>query len=329
MTPNVQPIALVDFRSQLQERMRRVQSAIEQLGPTPELMNLVNEVESALERMKNGTFGLCEVCREPIEDDRLLADPLLRFCLSHLTSSQQRALEEDLELARRIQSCFLPQRGIAFDDWEIDFYYQPASMVGGDYCDLIVSDQPPGVTFIVGDVSGKGVSASMLATHLHGLFNSLARFQLPIDQMMEHANRLFCESTMASHYATLVCGQTLANGELVLCSAGHFPALWIQPKDVKQIPANTVPLGLFCSLHMEPTRLQLQSGDSLLLYTDGVVEAMTAGEEYGIERLADIARMNRDRSPRELLNACLADLRAFLRDTPVQDDVTLMLVRRK
>ncbi len=319
----------VDFRAQLLERMQRVQEAITQLGPTPELLSLVNEVESALGRMKDGTFGFCETCHDPIESDRLLADPLLRFCLDHLTSRQQRALEQDLELARRIQTSMLPQRGITFDDWEIDFFYQPAEIVGGDYCDLIVSDNVPGVTFVAGDVSGKGVAASMLATHLHGLFHSLSRFQLPIEQLMEHANRLFCESTLAAHYATLVCGQTHANGELELCSAGHFPALFIQASGVTRVPANTVPLGLFCSLDMETTRLKLQGGDSLLLYTDGIVEAMQGDREYGIDRLCELVGRMHSASAQEIIAACLGDVRVFLRGTPADDDVTLMVIRRK
>ncbi len=324
-----QPNVFVDFRQQLLQRMQRVQAVIELLGPTRELLSLVSEVEAALERMKAGTFGLCDVCHDPIEEERLLADPLLRFCLEHLTTREQRALERDLELARRIQSGLLPPRGVAFDDWEIEFYYQPANIVGGDYCDLIASDHSPGVTFIVGDVSGKGVSASMLAAHLHGLFHSLARFQLPVGQMMEHANRLFCESTLATHYATLVCGRTESAGRLEVCSAGHFPALCLQRDEVRQIPANTVPLGLFCTLDMSTTRVTLNPGDLLVLYTDGIVEAMSGGTEYGIERLTKVARSNRDRPPRELIQACVDDLRSFLNTSQPQDDVTLMVVRRK
>jgi len=72
------------------------------------LSALLGQVDSALERMDKGTYGLCETCREPMEPDRLLADPLARYCLEDLTQDEQRALEEDLELARRIQSGLLP-----------------------------------------------------------------------------------------------------------------------------------------------------------------------------------------------------------------------------
>jgi sigma-B regulation protein RsbU (phosphoserine phosphatase) len=318
----------LDFRAQLVERMQRVQHAIEQLGPRPELLNLVSEVESALERMKNGSFGLCEVCRENIEADRLVNDPLLRFCLEHLTANEQREFERDMELAGRIQAALLPQRGITLEEWEIDFRFQPAGVVGGDYCDLIPTDDPPGVMFLVGDVAGKGVSASMLATHLHGLFHSLARFELSIEQFMEHANRMFCESTLASQFATLICGRTFADGHLELANAGHFPALLVQENRITEIPASTVPLGLFCSLQMNTVRLDMQHGDSLLLYTDGVIEAMRDNVEYGIPRLSGIAATCRNARVGEFLNTCIKDVHAFARTATLQDDLTLMCIRR-
>src|SRR6185369_2759205 len=112
-----------------------------------------------------GTYGYCEVCKDPIEADRLLADPILRFCIDHLTPAQQHDLQEDLKLAARIQKGLLPQ-AISFDGWEVCYHYEPAGVVSGDYCDLIPS-QSGDLYFVVGDVSGKGVPASMLMAHLH------------------------------------------------------------------------------------------------------------------------------------------------------------------
>jgi sigma-B regulation protein RsbU (phosphoserine phosphatase) len=87
-------------------------------------VRLLGEVDSALERMDKGTYGLCEVCHEDIETDRLMADPLTRFCLDHLTTDQQRALEADLELASKIQSALLPQRELRLPGWDFSYHYE-------------------------------------------------------------------------------------------------------------------------------------------------------------------------------------------------------------
>src|SRR5207245_10859777 len=98
------------------------------------------------------TVGLCETCHDSVEPERLLADPLVRFCLDHLTSVEQRALESDLSLAARIQRALLPSPDMAPTGWDVRFHYQPAGMVSGDYCDLVETDS--GLLFMLGDVSG-------------------------------------------------------------------------------------------------------------------------------------------------------------------------------
>src|SRR6266567_2405187 len=163
-------------------------------GPmaTAEQTYLRTKLEQRLER---GTFGLCETCHDTIEAERLLADPLMRFCLDHLTQDEQRALESDLSLAARIQRRLLPEPGVELAGWEVRYHYQPAGMVSGDYCDLLQTNN--GLLFLLGDVSGKGVAASMLMSHLHATFRSLAEAGLPLERMVEDANRIFCESTLA------------------------------------------------------------------------------------------------------------------------------------
>ena len=113
-----------------------------------------------------------------IEADRLLCNPLLRFCLDHLSQDEQRALERDLTLAAGIQRTLLPRADWAIDGWQARYHYQPANLVSGDYCDLIESDGS--FLFLLGDVAGKGVAASMLMSNLHGTFRTLAGQHLPL-----------------------------------------------------------------------------------------------------------------------------------------------------
>src|SRR4029077_18844657 len=118
---------------------------------------------------------------------------------------EQRALESDLLLAASIQRALLPNPGLAPRGWDVRFHYQPAGMVSGDYCDFFETDG--GLLFMLGDVSGKGVAASMVMSHLHATFRTLAEACLPLDRMVQDANRIFCESTLAGQFATIVVGR--------------------------------------------------------------------------------------------------------------------------
>src|ERR1700675_1629406 len=222
------------LRTELEQRRERLHEALHSPSADASLSELLKAVDTALSRLDQGKFGLCETCHSSIEAERLLADPLVRFCLDHLTSAEQRALESDLSLAARIQRVLLPKPGLAPVGWEVCYHYQPASMVSGDYCDLFEIDG--GLLFMLGDVSGKGVAASLVMSHLHAIFRTLAEACLPLDRMVQDANRIFCESTLAGQFATIVVGRATRDGSVEFVSAGHLPVLHIHcdgatPKD--------------------------------------------------------------------------------------------------
>src|SRR5713101_8018759 len=256
------------LNSQLQERKHRLEEAIALAPQRAGLAGLLRDVDSALERMDKGSYGLCETCHDPVEEDRLLADPLVRYCLDHLTPPQRDALQRDLDLASQLQRNLLPQVGLRAGGWETGFHYEPVGPVSGDYCDLIPSDGQ--LFFVLGDVSGKGVAASMLMTQLHALFRSLISVGLPLEQLVGLANRVFCESTMAGQYATLVCGKASQSGDVQISSAGHLPSLLVGKGGVLRIESTGLPLGMFCEVELSATRLQMEAGDTLFLYTDGL-----------------------------------------------------------
>src|SRR4030095_11413943 len=107
------------LRDQLIERRHKIEIDTNGFAEATELRRLLQEVDAALQRMDHGTYGLCDVCHEPVESERLIANPLARLCLDHLTSSEQRALEDDLALAASIQKGLLPQHFQKVDGWEI------------------------------------------------------------------------------------------------------------------------------------------------------------------------------------------------------------------
>jgi len=315
------------LRTELEQRRKRLHAALRSPGADASLSQLLTAVDTALIRIDQGSFGICETCHDSIEPERLLADPLVRFCLDHLSDSEQRALESDLSLAARIQRRLLPEPGLAPVGWDVHYHYQPAGMVSGDYCDLLQTDS--GLLFMLGDVSGKGVAASMLMSHLHATFRSLVEAGLPLDQMVEHANRIFCESTFAGQFATLVVGRAAPDGCVEFVSAGHLPLLHIHSGGAISKDSTGVPLGMFCSARFPVHRLGLAEGDGLFLYTDGLTEARNgAGHEYGLGRVQGLAARHRGADAKALISACLSDLDGFRESLKQTDDLTLLAVRR-
>jgi sigma-B regulation protein RsbU (phosphoserine phosphatase) len=316
------------LRQQLIDRRQKLEVAARRTEETSEISRLLKEVDSALQRMDAGSYGLCDVCHDPIETERLLADPLARLCLGDLTPRQQRDLEDDLELAARIQNGLLPEPSLTLDGWRVAYHYEPAGLVSGDYCDLIRSEGDT-FHFMLGDVSGKGVAASMLMAHLQATFRTLVSSALPLAQMLERASRVFCESTLPTHYATLVCGSVSKDGTVQVSNAGHPPPLLVRNGEVQNIEANGLPLGMFSSEQFSVNNFQMSAGDTLLLYTDGVSEALDeTGSEYGLGRLRKLLAGNGRSSPKEIISNCLVELNGFRRSGVLADDLTLMAIQR-
>jgi sigma-B regulation protein RsbU (phosphoserine phosphatase) len=315
------------LRTELEQRRERLHEALHSPAADASLSELLTAVDTALSRIDQGTFGRCETCHDAIEAERLLADPLVRFCLDHLTTAEQRALESDLSLAARIQRALLPKPGLTPKGWDVRYHYQPAGMVSGDYCDLFETDG--GLLFMLGDVSGKGVAASMLMSHLHATFRSLAEAGLPLDRMVEDANRIFCESTLAGQFATLVVGRAAHDGSVEFVSAGHLPVLHIRGDGATPNDSTGVPLGMFCDTRFPVHRLALAHGDTLFLYTDGLTEARNrAGAEYGLQRIRALATRHTRIEPAGLISKCLEDLLSFGEGLKQTDDLTLLAVQR-
>jgi phosphoserine phosphatase RsbU/P len=315
------------FRTELELRRERLLNASRSTASDNALRQLLSSVDAALSRLETGTFGICEECHDTIEADRLLCNPLIRFCLDHLSAEEQRALEKDLVLAAGIQKALLPRQDWAVDGWQARYHYQPANIVSGDYCDLIENED--GFLFLLGDVSGKGVAASMLMSHLHATFRTLAGQKLPLQKMVEHANRLFAESTTAGQFATMIVGSAQSNGKVTYVSAGHLPLFHISAAGASAREATGVPLGMFCITNFPVCELTLAPGDKLLLYTDGLTEMFNAaGDEFGIARVHSLAKKHGSAEPHAILTACLDEIRTFSATTKQTDDLTLMVLHR-
>jgi sigma-B regulation protein RsbU (phosphoserine phosphatase) len=317
---------LVLRRNKLEDAAVRAQSMAAARTQTANLLMLLEQVDRALERVDAGSYGLCEACHDTIESERLLADPLTQVCLGCLKPEEARALERDLELAARIQTGLLPKQDLHAGNWKVSYHYGPAGPVSGDYCDVVTHGQD--LYFMLGDVSGKGVAASMLMANLHAMFRALVPAGLELHQLVERANRIFCESTLPTQYATLICGKAKQCGSVEISNSGHLAPLHAARDGVHAIEATTVPVGLFCDQQFTTTKVDFSPNDSLVLYTDGVTEALGVdGSEYGPQRLSTLIADCRNRGSRELVQDCINDLLAFRASAQKFDDQTLMVLR--
>jgi len=186
--------------------------------------------------------------------------------------------------------------------------------IGGDFFDLVYTEN--GLSLIVADVSGKGVSAAVVASILQGmLYSQLAR-DSALPDMIAAVNRFLCEKVGGQKYATLVVARLLGSGEMELINCGHVPPLLVSGDTVRKLEEGNLPVGLVPGVEFHATRLQLKAGDRLLLVTDGVTEAEDAqGEFFGNERLEACCR--------DGFAAIEQAVNTFRGETPLTDDCTI------
>lgn len=315
------------LRSQLLSRRERLNGVLGQVGRADDLVDLLRAVDDAIERLGGPSAGMCRCCGTPVGDDELLAHPMTEYCLCELNEQQQRALERDLAMARRLQLALLPEQPFYANGWEVHHRYVPAGMVSGDYCDLIRRNGS--IFAALGDVSGKGVAAAFLMAQLNGMLRSLVPQDPPLPELLSSANRFFAQGADGSHFATLVCARLGADGQVECCNAGHCPPLVMRGGVVSQIESGGLPVGVLDAGDYTPHETRLEPGDSLLLYSDGVTESRNGADElFGEERLSASLAAARHLEPAGMIAACLSDLAAFQARPGRDDDLTIMVIRR-
>jgi sigma-B regulation protein RsbU (phosphoserine phosphatase) len=315
--------------AELHERRARLQNAIRSATAYGDAARLLAEVDAALARLEIEGRRRCAVCDGPIAPQRLLVDPLTTVCTAHVDDGERRALDRDLELAGRIQRRLLPPQSTSAHGWRTAYHYRPAGTVSGDYCDVVKTDAD-GLFFVTADVSGKGVAASLLMSHLHAIVHTLLAGGGTPAELLKQANRFFCESILSSHFATAAFGRANAAGTVTLANAGHWPALVVRGDGVDALDATGVPLGFTCAAAYGEHVVQLEPGDALVLYTDGLTEAHTeADEDYGRDRLTAVLRGLHGAGPEEIASGVLSDLGEFLGTAPLADDLTILVLSRE
>lgn len=311
------------IEEQLLDRRERLRAASMFAGADFQFAGLLGEVDAALSKLGNGHYGECVECDGSVEPDRLLSDPLMKVCLGCLDEKQRTALEDDLQLAFDIQQGLLPKTGVKCDKWHVHHAYEPAGIVSGDYVDIIERDDE--FYFLLGDVSGKGMAASLLMSNLHAMFHSLVPMDLPMDELMSRVNRHLVESTLANQYATLVCGKANRDGDVEISNAGHLSPILIKNGVKGSLNCPGLPLGMFTEADFAVSKVKLAAGDSILLFSDGVTETMNGeSAEFGVERLFAAIDCVEQTGPLGLIEKCLEHVGLFRGAAQRHDDLTIL-----
>lgn len=249
--------------------------------------------------------------------------------LLHEEVTQKKLLDKDLALARQIQRSFLPKFRPRIPDFDISGINLPSQQVGGDYYDFIhIADGQLGL--VVGDVSGKGISASLIMASFRASLIAEIRNNYAIGKILKKVNNLLYESTEEDKFVTAIYG-VLDTGKRVFtyANAGHNPPiLFRRGGKIKYLETGGVVLGwLYNSVYQED-RIKLAPGDILVMYTDGVTEAINQqGEEFGVNRLLEIIKGNIGLTARALRLKIVKEVRSF---APSQgDDLTLVVAKAK
>ncbi len=240
---------------------------------------------------------------------------------------EKRRLEHELRMARNIQRALLP-RELPGEGWLVaKGHCEPSSQLGGDYFD-VMQVAPDRWAAVVADVSGKGVAASILAALLQGAFFLGSGPGLSLAETLRRINHYLCGRFEQSRFVTVFALVISEDGTLRWSNAGHCAALLIRASGtVERLVPNSRPVGLFEDADFAEETCRMQSGDKLVVYSDGVSERRSpSNEQYGETRLVAAASAGAALEPEELFDELLSNVRAHAADTPQADDLTLLLL---
>jgi len=241
----------------------------------------------------------------------------------------ERRIAQELEIAKKVQARLFPQTLPQLKTLEYVGVCIQAREVGGDYYDFLNLGQER-LGLVIADTSGKGIGAALLMANLQANLRSQSAIALDQpERFLRSVNQLFCENTTDSAYATLFFAEYDDRRMwLRYANCGHYPPLLFRSDNtLERLNSTCTVLGLFTEWDCSIVECQLFAGDTLALYTDGIIDSRNdAGEEFGEERLIEVLRRHRGLSSQDLLEATVDELRRF---SPHEqyDDITLIIAR--
>lgn len=299
-------------------------------------------------RVRSGDFSH----RIPIKGNDQLAELSMSF--NEMTSNMERLLavekererlHAELEIAREVQNQLYPRTVPDVETLRLTAACSPARMVSGDYYDYQQLDDQR-VAIAIGDVAGKGISAALLMATVQSSFRSqihasievagsarqrATKISVSTSSLVSHLNKQLYAFTAPEKYATFYVGvYDESTSTLTYTNAGHLPPILVSQGKVSRLEVNGMVVGAFPFADYGESQVRLAPGDLVVFFTDGVTEPEDAyGEQFGEERLIDLVLQNVHRDDAEIVNEILNAVRQWTGSDELQDDMTLLLVRRR
>ncbi|HUO59205.1 MAG TPA: PP2C family protein-serine/threonine phosphatase, partial [Candidatus Acidoferrales bacterium] len=228
----------------------------------------------------------------------------------------------ELEIATSIQKGLIPVAPPSFEFGTVTARTIPCTEVGGDFYDFV--SLPDCFISVLADISGKGISAALLASNIQGMLYSQLSAGASLTEAVQTVNTFLCSRVSGIKYATLIAAKLCPSGELEILNCGHLPPAIVKDGQVHLIEAGNMPVGLFCEATFNSSRLELSPGAKLVLYTDGLTEAENAkGDDYGQDRLLECLKADCD------MQSLFDSVGEFCAGQPATDDRTALIIERK
>lgn len=269
-------------------------------------------------------FSLSDTARE---DDVLLSLSLVRHVIS--LKLQQRRLAGMVDAARLLQEGMLPQAPPDLGGFEIAAAFRPADLVSGDLYDYLpVSSCCIGLA--IADSSGHGLPSALLARDVITALRTAAGDGRSVASIVTRVNAVIRHAALSGTFVTLFYGQLSEDGWLDYCNAGHELPLLVTAQGVRRLDVGGTVLGPIPTAQYDSARVRLETGDTLVLYTDGIPDRRDAtGEFFGVERLERLVTGLQNQSASATVAAIIAAVDAFADGLPAPDDMTVVVVRRQ
>lgn len=262
-----------------------------------------------------------------LDTSRLAVLPVLLVLMLEL--KDKLLARDEIEVARQVQLSLLPKSRPAISGWDVWSATTPANDVGGDLIDYL--DGAGGRTGIaLGDVAGKGMGAALLCAKLQATLRALAPAAADLEALGASLNGVLERSGLDNRYATLFYAEiAAASSEVRYLNAGHNPALLVSGDTIEPLAASSLPLGMLPGISYTQGVATLRRGDLLVLYSDGITEAMNVnGEEYGLGRLTGTVRAAAALEAEAVAREIVESARRFAEDEKPHDDQSILVLRR-
>lgn len=281
----------------------------------------------ALLFMWNGTTDIAREHFRVQIDVGFIGVALLLFILM-LELMDKLVAKDELEAGRTVQLALMPSHPPVLAGWDIWLYTRSANDVGGDLVDYLpVGPERLGV--MLGDVAGKGLPAALLMAKLQATLRALVTAG-SLGELGAETNRILNRDGLPNRFATLVYAEIAPNsGRVRLLNAGHMPPLVLRRSGIEEIGGASIALGMMPDSTFNEQQTDLDVDDALVVYSDGITEAMNAADDfYGDDRLRAALAMGRAKTAADAGAAILASVDAFVGTAPVHDDMSLIVLKR-